>query len=123
MNIQPPDHREQSDAGPARAGSTAARGNIYLSRETCDSYLAGVAAVAVLSREDHVMIVPLAREAAGGMLLKIRNTRGDRVIHAQEFFRARGLVEDWQEHPLEVRWSAEAGALVVSGIPKITEGL
>jgi len=29
----------------------------------------------------------------GGMLIKIRNARGDRVIHAQEFFRDHGLQE------------------------------
>jgi len=98
---------------------SVARGSIYLSRETCETYFAGTAAVALIAREDHVLIVPLIAESGGGLLLKIRNARGDRVIHSQEFFRQNHLVEDWQPRPAVARWSEPSAAMVVSGIARI----
>ena len=49
------------------------RGSIYLSRELCDAHLPDAGAVALLARDDAVLIVPLARQSAGGLLLKVRN--------------------------------------------------
>jgi hypothetical protein len=95
---------------------SVARGNFYLSREICDTYLPGVESVALLVRDDEVMIVPLARQSAGGLLLKQRNARGDRVIHAQEFFRAKNLPEDFELRKMPVHWSPRSAALVVSGL-------
>jgi len=92
---------------------TVARGNLYLPREICEAYLPGVACVALLLRDDRIMIVPLTPQSAGGLLLKQRNARGDRVIHAQEFFRSNGLAEDFESQSLSVHWSRDAAALVV----------
>jgi len=89
------------------------RGNFYLPREICETYLPGVAAVAVLLRDGEVMIVPLIQQSAGGLLLKQRNSRGDRVIHAQEFFRSHDLAEDFALRSIPVHWSQEFAALVV----------
>jgi hypothetical protein len=50
------------------------------------------------------------------LLLKQRNARGDRVIHAQEFFRSRNLPEQIESRSVPARWSAEAAALIVSGL-------
>jgi len=104
--------------GPAAKSAevVVARGNFYLSREVCESYLPGIASVALLARDDEVMIVPLTRDSAGGLLLKQRNARGDRVIHAQEFFRSRNLPEQIESRSVPARWSAEAAALIVSGL-------
>lgn len=118
MNTHPPDHVAQSDSNTTRHLVSVVRGNLYLTRETCDSYLPGIQSVALIAREEMVMIVPLTQESGGGLLLKIRNAHGDRVIHAQEFFRAQGLVEDFQERAVPVHWSNELAALVVAGIPK-----
>jgi hydrogenase maturation protease len=95
---------------------SVARGNFYLSREVCDAYLPGVVSVALLARDDEVLIVPLTQQSAGGLLLKQRNARGDRVIHAQEFFRNKGLPEEFKPRNIPIAWSPDSAALVVSGL-------
>ena len=97
---------------------TVARGNLYLIRETCEGFLPGVQAVALLDRQDRVLIVPLTPESGGGLLLKIRNARGDRVIHAQEFFREKGYLEDFVERSFPLEWSDELAALVLQNLTK-----
>jgi hypothetical protein len=94
---------------------TIARGSIHLTRELCDAYLPDSGAVALLARDGAVLIVPLARQSAGGLLLKIRNARGDRVLHAQEFLRTLGLPEDFSDRQCGVRWVPEMSALAIEG--------
>lgn len=96
-----------------------ARANFYLSREICDAHLAGLHSVALLQHEDRVLIVPLMPGSAGGLLLKLRNGRGDRVIHAQEFFRTHGYLEDFEERHCELRWDAKMAALEVCGLARV----
>ena len=105
-----------ADPHPAPSEVAVARGNFYLSREICDTYLPGVVSVAVLLRDDEIMIVPLTGQSAGGLLLKQRNARGDRVIHAQEFFRAKNLPEEFEPRTMPVHWSRDSAALVVDGL-------
>jgi hypothetical protein len=93
-----------------------AQGNFYLPREICDTYLRGVVSVALLLRGNDVLIVPLTPQSGGGLLLKQKNARGDRVIHAQEFFRDKGLLEDFEQRVVAVAWSSEKAALVVTGL-------
>jgi hydrogenase maturation protease len=100
----------------AQANISVARGNLYLPKEICDAYLPGVESVALLMRDGQVMIMPLTQQSAGGLLLKQRNARGDRVIHAQEFFRSRELAEDFDMRTVPVHWNQESAALVVSGL-------
>ncbi|MEW6353795.1 MAG: hypothetical protein AB1469_05800 [Pseudomonadota bacterium] len=101
---------------PSRPTVTVARGNLYLARELCDAYFPGTNSVALLEREGCLLIVPLIAESSGGLLLKVRNARGDRMLHAQEFFRARGYVEDDEERNCPVLWRAEVAALEIMGI-------
>ena len=95
--------------------------NLYLDHETCARFLPDAQAVALLKRDGQVLIVPLAAGSAGGLLLKVRNARGDRVVHAQEFFRSQGLLEDFEQRSFELRWSDESAALVVAGIPNAVQ--
>lgn len=118
MNTQRPDSAVPREAASVQRTVSVARGNIYLSREICDTYLAGIASVALIAREDKILIVPLVQESGGGLLLKTRNARGDRVIQAQEFFREKGFLEDFQERIVPVQWSSESAALVMSDLPK-----
>lgn len=90
-----------------------ARGNLHLSRELCDAYLRGATSVALIARETRILIVPLARDAVGGLLLKQRNARGDRVIHAQEFIREKGFEERFEPRTVKVEWNEESSALVL----------
>jgi hypothetical protein len=103
---------------PAAVDIVVARGNIYLSRAVCDAYLPDAQAVALLRRDAAVLIAPLARHSAGGLLLKVRNARGDRVIHAQEFLRSHGFVDDFNEHTVSATWEARSAALVLRDVPR-----
>lgn len=103
-------------AAPGAVGVVAA--NVYLAREVCDACFPDVEAVALLLRDERVHVVPLIRDSAGGVLLKIRNARGDRVLHAQEFFRTHGLAEDRDPQQIAARWSAEVAALVLDDVRK-----
>ena len=108
----PPDFEPLASAG-------VSAGNLYLAREACERYLAGAESVALLSRDGELLILPLTRESGGGLLLKVRNARGDRVIHAQEFFRAHGYAEDFAPRRVAMRWEQAAAALVLSGVPVV----
>jgi hypothetical protein len=94
---------------------TIARGNIYLSREVCDLYFPRIDSIALLRHEADLLLIPLVQQSAGGMLLKTRNLRGDRVVHAQAFLRAQAW-EETAECSCPVRWSAEHAALLISGV-------
>lgn len=108
------------DTGCARPEISIARGNFYLSRATCDAYLPGVVSVALLARDDEVLIVPLTQESVGGLLLKQRNAHGDRVIHAQEFFRNKELPEPGELTAVSAHWSQDSAALVIGGLRGIS---
>jgi hypothetical protein len=95
----------------ASPGIVLARGNFYLSRELCETYLPGITAVALLERAGAILIVPLAPSSAGGLLLKQRNARGDRVIQAQEFVRDKGLPEEFEPRTVAVHWNPDSHAL------------
>lgn len=117
MNMSRPDNG--LSATPQQI--TVVRGNLYLSREICETYLSDIEAIALLDREDKVLIVPLMPESGGGLLLKVRNAHGDRVIHAQEFFRDKGYLEDFESRIFPLSWSQESAALVLYNLPKTSK--
>ncbi len=90
-------------------------GGLYLSYELCRRYFAGLDSVILLRRDEDLWILPVRHAAAGGYLLKLRNSAGDRVVNAADFFRAQGLdVESARAAP--VTWSRERGALVAPSV-------
>jgi len=91
-------------------------GRVVLSRETCELYLGGATAAALVERDGQCYLVPLGGPTAGGMLLKQRNVRGDRVLLATEFLTERGFGRFTSERAFDVRWVAEAGALLIEGL-------
>jgi len=88
------------------------RGSIYLERELCERYFDGVESVAAVRREDRVILMPLRGSSAGGLLLKVRNARGDRVVHAIDFLRTLGIGEETPEFLARAQWDAGAAGLV-----------
>jgi hypothetical protein len=70
-------------------------GRLHVPAQTYERVLDGFPAVALLARDDGWWLIPL-KAGAGGLPLKQRNARGDRVIEAQEFLRSQG-VDDAQE--------------------------
>jgi hydrogenase maturation protease len=108
-------HASMPLSQPESLRITIARGNIYLPREVCDLYFPRSDSIALLRHEADLFLIPLVQQSAGGMLLKIRNLHGDRVVHAQEFLRAQGR-EETAEHFCLVCWNADRAALQISGI-------
>lgn len=88
------------------------RGGLYLSRELCERYFAGLETVILLRRDVHLLILPVRHAAAGGYLLKRRNSAGDRVVLAPDFFREHGL-DDLVEREFAVCWDPDQAALIL----------
>jgi hypothetical protein len=90
-----------------------ARGSLYLDRELCERYLTRVASVALMLRDGRIVLLPLHGTPGGGLLLKVRNARGDRVIHAPDFLRSLGIEESAAEFRLPARWDDGAAGLIL----------
>lgn len=89
-----------------------ARGGLYLAHALYTRWFDGLESVVLLRSGEALQIVPVRHAAAGGYLLKQRNARGDRVIHAPDFFREHGLAED-PGRMLPGHWDETAAAFVV----------
>ena len=96
---------------------TLRRGSLYLSAQTCQRYFAGLDAVILLRRDDHLYIMPVRNTAGGGYLLKLKNSSGDRIINAMDFFREHDL-DDFAEKKISATWDQGMVALKVSGLFK-----
>lgn len=90
---------------------TLTRGSLHLPREVCERFFPRSPSVALLAREGRVLLVPLAPDSAGGLLLKLRNARGDRVVLAQEFLRQNGIEEGFAPCELTALWRPDVAAL------------
>lgn len=105
---------EMIDAYVAQAEATERAltlqdGSIYLEVEVYEAYFRGIETVAVLLGEEDLSVLPI--RAGAGLLVKRRNARGDRVIHATETLRPGGL-DGAQSLRLPVKWDSQRGALV-----------
>ena len=85
-------------------------GRLHLSAAAYERHLRACAAVALLERERQWLLFPLA-SGAGGLQVKLRNPRGDRVIESQEFFRAQGLEDSPRPRPLRLEPDHSQAAL------------
>jgi hypothetical protein len=90
-----------------------ARGSFYLDEALYDRWLHGVTAIAVRWEAGRVLLVPLRQPGSGGRLLKLRNARGDRVVHASEFLRELG-VDDDRQYDAAASWDERLAAIVLS---------
>lgn len=95
--------------------ATVTRGSLYLGRDVCERYFAGLQTAVLLRRETDLWVLPVRYAEAGGYLLKLRNAAGDRVLSAPDFFRSHG-VNDSAHITRPAVWSAEHAALVLPGI-------
>jgi hypothetical protein len=91
-----------------------ADGRLYLSQAAFEQHFTGSGGVVLLRDGSDLMVLPVRQAAAGGYLAKMRNSAGDRVVVAPDFFRAQGVPDDmtWQGH---TAWSDRSAALVCSG--------
>jgi hypothetical protein len=93
-----------------------ANGNIYVSLEVYETYFRSVEAVALLADDAGILILPLIESSAGGILMKMKNLRGDRVIHAQEFIRRHGYLESNENYTYSIQWSTERAGLLIQNV-------
>jgi hypothetical protein len=91
-------------------------GRVLVPHDTYELYLRGVESAALIERDGQILLLPLRGPVAGGMLLKQRNLRGDRVMQATDFLAQLGLDPFAAEVEFKVRWVAEAGALLIEDL-------
>jgi len=84
-------------------------GNLYLDSELYETYFSAINSVVLLKKDATFLLMPV-QQAGGGLLFKIKNAKGDRIVHAIEFFQQHGI-EVEEEKVLDVEWSAELAAL------------
>lgn len=87
-------------------------GRLHIPHAIYDELFEACVAVALLAREDGWWLLPL-RGGAGGLQMKIRNARGDRVIESQEFFRSQGLDDSANTQRLLLRFDASQGGFLL----------
>jgi hypothetical protein len=67
------------------------RNHLYIEASVFEAHLARVGSVALVREDDDLLIFPIASVEAGGFFIKQVNARGDRAIHAADFFRLHGI--------------------------------
>ncbi len=83
-------------------------GRLHIPSEVYERVLPGCPALALLERDGRWLLLPLLG-GAGGLQVKIRNARGDRVVEAQEFFRKQGLDDDHAPREFDLEHRADLG--------------
>lgn len=93
---------------------TVRRGSLYLPHGDYERLFSGLETCILLRRDDNLLVLPARGAVAGGFMLKLRNSAGDRVVHAAEFFRANGIDDD-DARTFTFAWSDAHGGLVAEG--------
>jgi hypothetical protein len=83
-------------------------GRVHIPIEVYERALPGCPALALLVRDGQWLLLPLLG-GAGGLQIKIRNARGDRVVEAQEFFRGQGLEDTDEPCEFDLKHEPEFG--------------
>lgn len=76
------------------------RDHLYIDAVAFDAHLPRVLSVALVREGNDLLIFPVASADAGGFLVKQVNARGDRAIHAADFFRLNGI-DDMEDFKLD----------------------
>ncbi len=87
-----------------------AGGSLYLDAAVYRRWFDSVQSVVLLGDCRALLLVPVTHAPAGGLLVKIRNARGDRVIHAPEALVGRGVPSDLAGD-FPISWDQAAAAL------------
>jgi hypothetical protein len=97
------------DVAPVRVH----RDHLYVEASVFAGRFANARNVALLREGRDLLILPIARVEAGGFLVKQVNARGDRAIHAADFFRLNGIDES-RDIRAEAHWSEAWAGFSVS---------
>lgn len=87
-------------------------GRLYISFAASERYFAGSGSVALLRDGADLLVLPVRHAAAGGYILKMRNSAGDQVVTAPAFFDAQGATNTvgWSG---AMSWREDRGALAL----------
>ena len=77
-----------------------------------EQYFSDTKSAALFQRDEQICLIPL-RQEAGGLLIKLKNMKGDRVIDANEFLRGIGITESWSG-TAKVEWDDTQSVLTLS---------
>ncbi len=83
--------------------------HLYVDADAYAAHMENLSTVALLRDGGDLHVVPLIGPEGGGFLIKQINARGDRAIHAADFFRLHG-VDETREILCEGVWDAATGA-------------
>jgi hydrogenase maturation protease len=88
------------------------KGKIYLDSPLFEKYFSGHETVALIERDGKFVLLPVFSGAQGGLMIKLINARGDRVVDAVDFFRRFDLDLE-QSLACPVSWNSEMAGLVI----------
>ena len=91
------------------------RGSLFLKRGDCERHFGGLEAVILLRDQADLLILPVRHAAAGSYILKLRNSDGDRVVTAADFFRSNGI-DDGENRELAAVWDESRAALRATAV-------
>lgn len=89
-------------------------GYLHIDAAVAERFPTGTAIV--LPRDEELWLMPVSHTGAGGLLLKLRNARGDRSVLVQEY-----LPEGVRAGNREAIWDDENGALRIPLLRSKTE--
>lgn len=85
------------------------RGSIHIEQAVYERFFDGRQGVLLMAKDSRVALVPID-QTDGGLIVKQRNAKGDRVIHAVEHLMASGIGPE-QQHELMADWDPRLGAV------------
>jgi len=92
-----------------RVGHVQVRdGRLHIPGQVYERVLLNCPSVALLVRDGRWQLLPLFG-GAGGLLIKMRNARGDRVVEAQEFLRSQGFEQGHEPVEFDLDPQPEGG--------------
>lgn len=90
------------------------RNHLYVEAALFNAHFPHVHSIALLRKGGDLLIFPLAASEAGGFYVKQINARGDRAIHAADFFRRNGIDENHEYELTALPQPSMAGFIVPS---------
>jgi|GEM_PF-1219222 len=91
------------------------RDHLYIEASAFEAHLTRVHSIALVREGHDLLIFPISTAEAGGFLVKQVNLRGDRAIHAADFFRLNGI-DDNQEFRLDATPNLSIAGFAVQGL-------
>ena len=97
-----------SELSEPAGGLWLSQGRLHFTCASYEQWIAPCIAVALFARDADWLLLPLLA-GAGGLQVKMRNARGDRVIESQEFFRGQGMEDSVEVQRIGLHPDAATG--------------